>query len=183
MERIPGYDDAPSFSGEGRALPAGRYVCVIKDAKEVSKQSGNKMLAVLFDIDEGDYKGFYDEKYRNDCASYGTGAKWGGVFRQGYKNKQLPFFKGLITSIEESNPGYKWDWNERGLKGKKIGFVFGREQFMASDGSVKWATKPIRASSLQRLANAKIPEDKKLPGAEDTAGFSDIEVSEDDLPF
>lgn len=191
MERIPGYDESPIFTGGSNALPAGKYICVIKGANDVTASSGRKQLVILFDIAEGEYKGFYDAKYKSDCLSYGQNAKWGGVFRQGYEGRQLPFFKGLTTSIEESNPGYKWDWNEKGLKGKKIGLVFGREQFKASDGTVKWATKAVKARSIQKLGEEKIPEDKLLPGVRTTAaagpmtqGFVDLgNADEDDLPF
>ncbi len=51
-------------------------------------------------------------------------------FRQGYEGKQLPFFKGMISCIEKSNEGYEWNWDEKTLKGKKIGVLFGREQYM-----------------------------------------------------
>lgn len=43
----------------------------------------------------------------------------GGLFRQGYEGKQLPFFKGMITCIEESNEGYEWNWDEKRLRVRK----------------------------------------------------------------
>ena len=46
----------------------------------------------------------------------------------------------MITCIEESNEGYEWNWDEKTLKGKKIGVLFGREQYMMN-GQKKWATK------------------------------------------
>lgn len=45
------------------------------------------------------------------------------------KGNGLPFFKGVLTSLEESNPGFRWNWDESTLVGKKVGGVFGREQF------------------------------------------------------
>lgn len=190
MNKIPGYDESPAYTGESRALPAGKYICEIKGAKVVKTRNGNEQLALQLDIAEGDYKNYYSDRYSNDFERYGTNAKWGngGIFRQGYEGeKQLPFFRGLMTCIENSNEGYKWDWNEKGLKGKRIGVLFGREQFRAADGSVKWATKAVAVRSIAGLANSEIPKDKLLGGSIqttfDTSGFTDLEDDEDDLPF
>ena len=35
MNKIQGYDEAQAYTGESRALPAGKYICEIKGAKEV----------------------------------------------------------------------------------------------------------------------------------------------------
>ena len=197
MNKIPGYDESPAFTGESQALPAGKYICVIKGAKDTVSSTGRKQFVLLFDIAEGDYKGYYNNRYQQDAQRNGTNAKWQGVFRQGYEGKGLPYFHGMMTSIEESNAGYKWDWNENGLKGKRIGIVFGREQFRAQDGSLKWATKPVAVRSIEGLKNAKVPEDKPLTDAAPSwgvpspaptfenpqQGFYDIDGSEDDLPF
>lgn len=199
MNKIPGYDEAPSFTGESRTLPAGKYICVIKGASDTLTATGRRQFVLLLDIDEGEYKGFYDNRYRADRERIGMHAKWAGTFRQGYEGKQLPFFKGMMTSIEESNSGFYWgkdkngsgkeNWDEKTLKGKRIGVVFRREQFTASDGSVKWATKAVKVRSVQNLDKEDIPEDKLLSGgtvgARVQQGFVDLseEENEDDLPF
>ncbi len=193
MKKITGYDDAPAYTGESMALPAGKYICVIKGANEIKAQTtGKGQLAIHLDISEGQYKDFYANKYQGDLQRRGSAAKWGCTFRQGYEGNQLPFFKGLITSVEESNPGYKWDWDEDGLKGKKIGVVFGREQFRAADGTAKLATKPLKVRSVQLLEQAEVPADKLLENnnssfgtAQSSNGFFDSfeEISENDLPF
>lgn len=188
MNKIVGFEEAPAYTGESSALPAGKYICVIKSAKEVQTQNKKGQLAILLDIAEGQYKGYYETKYKSDVERNSTNAKWGCVFRQGYEDRQLPFFKGMITSIEESNTGYKWDWDESKLKGKRVGVVFGREQFKASDGSLKFATKPLKVRSIQRLEQAEIPADKLLQSNETSnmwgqQGFTDLDGNEDDLPF
>ena len=47
-----------------------------------------------------------------------------------YKTNALPFFKGFITAVEKTNPGYTWDWDEKKLIGKNVIAVFGEEDLM-----------------------------------------------------
>ena len=190
MNKIPGYDEAQAFEGGSSALPAGKYICEIKGAKVTRTTNGKEQLTLQLDIAEGDYKGYYSDRYAQNLEKNGNKAKWanGGLFRQGWEGKSLPFFKGMITCIEKCNDGYKWDWDEKKLKGKRIGVLFGREQFIASDGQKKWATKAVAVRSFEGLEKSEIPKDKLLDGsAADTwnsAGFDDMEeASEDDLPF
>ena len=39
MNKIQGYDEAQSYTGESRTLPAGKYICEIKGAKEKPEKS------------------------------------------------------------------------------------------------------------------------------------------------
>ncbi len=39
MNKIQGYDEAQAYTGESRALPAGKYICEIKGAKEVETKT------------------------------------------------------------------------------------------------------------------------------------------------
>lgn len=195
MNKIPGYDESPAYTGESTALPAGKYICEIKGAKVVDNTRGSAQLVLQLDIAEGDYKGYYSNVYAADLERYGSKAKWrnGGLFRQGWEGKSLPYFHGLMTCIEKSNDGYKWNWDEKTLKGKKIGVLFGREQFLLN-GQKRWATKAVAVRSIEGLEKSEIPEDKLLNGSTapsefkssgfDTSGFSDLDdVDEDDLPF
>ena len=187
MNKIQGYDEAQSYTGESRTLPAGKYICEIKGAKEVETKNGKKQLVLQLDIAEGEYKDHYGNLYAANIERNGTDAKWnnGGLFRQGFEGKQLPFFKGMITCIEESNVGYTWNWDEKTLKGKKIGVLFGREQYLMN-GQKKWATKARAVGSIKGLEMSEIPQDKLLDGSTsgfDTSGFDDENESEEDLPF
>ena len=74
-----------------------------------------------------------------------------------------PFFKGVICSIEKSNNGYRWDWNEKSLVGKRFGGIFGREQFLTGAGEKRMATRLIQIRSVDGLKDAEVPEDKLLP--------------------
>lgn len=200
MNKIPGYDESPAYTGEGQALPAGKYICEIKGAKVVNNTRGSSQLVLQIDIAEGDYKNYYSDLYSADLERIGSNAKWrnGGLFRQGWEGKSLPYFRGLMTCIEKSNDGFYWgkdpkgsgaeNWDEKTLKGKKIGVLFGREQFLLN-GQKRWATKAVAVRSIEGLEKSEIPKDKLLnssPGSSgfDTSGFSEVDdTDEDDLPF
>lgn len=170
MKKPEGYDEAQAITGESQSLPAGLYVCIIKGAIEEEKK-GKKLLSIAFDIAEGEYKGFYQQRYNADK---NQDKKWPGVHRQYTEGKSVGFFKGMITSIEESNPGFKFDFDEQKLKGKKFGAVMGREQFLTSDGQKKFATKIFWIRSIEGLKEATVPEDKLL--SDNTAGYPELEM-------
>ena len=161
MNPVPGYNEAPAYTGEVMQLPAGLYVCIVKQVNVQNDKDGREQMIVLFDIAEGEQKGFFQKQYDARKQS-SSDAKWGGVHKQYTHDKGLPFFKGMICSIEKSNNGYRWDWNEKGLVGKRFGGVFGREQFLTQDRQKKFATKLMQIRSVDGLKDAVIPEDKLL---------------------
>lgn len=163
MKPIEGWNEAPAYTGEFEALPAGKYVCQIVQVNVKQDQKGREQMAILFDIAEGDYKGYYDRMFQAAKKNDASQAKWKGIFRQLTHGNSLPFFKGVITSIERSNPGYQWNWDEKSLVKKKFGGIFGREEFLTNDGKKKMATKCVQIRSLDGLKDAEVPEDKILP--------------------
>lgn len=174
MRKPANYEETQARTGESRQLPAGLYVCQIVMAIE-EERNGSRILAVAFDIAEGEYKGFYKQRYD---ANTDENKKWPAIHRQFVEDREgscNPFFKGLITSIEESNPNFKWNWEESTLKGKKFGAIMGREEFLTNDGQKKMATKVFYIRSIEGLKNAKVPEDKLLP--DNTAGYPDMSSS------
>ena len=102
-ETVQAFDDR-------RKLPVGAYICKIIQAVVRGSDYGEQ-LNIVFDISEGEYAGFYKASFDG---SQREDKKWKGVLRQflpkddgsekdGWTKSSL---KGLITSIEESNPGY-----------------------------------------------------------------------------
>ena len=185
MNKPQGYDEAQSF-GEFETLPAGGYKCLIKKVVCEKTQAGKEYLKIGFDIAEGEYKDFYQKKFANDNRD---NPKWSGiwtVFVEGYKpNTTNSRFKGLITSVEASNEGFKFDFDEQKLVNKKVGFVFREEEFEGQDGQVHTAVKPFYALSYDKVEGTKIPNPKKIP--EKGEAFEDfvnsVEKNDDDLPF
>lgn len=193
-----GYDEAPAYTGEFATLPAGLYVCEILGVKQ-EEYNGHSRFVMQFDIAEGDQKGFYQKQY-NAEKQMNQEAKYKGIHRQNMEEQGLPFFKGLMTSVERSNQGFHFPWetkgNEKTLVGKRFGAVMGREEFLTSDNQKRMATKIVQIRSIDGLKDAKIPEDKLLsdpvpekaagtqPSQADGDGFINVpDDVDEELPF
>lgn len=184
MEKLAGYEEAQALTGEFERLEAGGYICKIVSAKEETSKSGKRMLVIALDIAEGDKKDFFRNRFTENA---NPDKKWpaGGVYRQMLEgDKAVGYLKGLMTSLEASNTGFKWDWDEKKLKDLKCGAIFGEEEYEKLDGSVGTTTKVkfIRTVKAIQDGNFKVPELKKLPQkgeAFDSFGT----IADDDLPF
>jgi len=133
MKQFSGFEDAQKaarYTGSTR-LPKGGYVCKILGVKIESGKNGNSdMMKVQFDIAEGELTGFfkkqYDEntddnkKYKGQTIIYLP--KDDGTEQDGWTKNT---FAKWTNSLEDSNDGYKWDWDEKKWKNKLIGLVFG----------------------------------------------------------
>ena len=79
MKPINNFDKVQA-TGAIDILPAGAYVCKIEKCTEEKNKSGTGThLAILFDIVEGDYRGFFmaDWKAQNREDKF-----WRGIIRQ-----------------------------------------------------------------------------------------------------
>ena len=163
MIRKPeGYETAPVYgTGDFESITPGGHICRIRAVKE-EISNGTRQLVISFDLAETDAQAGYYAKQYSQRVSGDVNAKWPGVHRQGIDGKSTPFFKGLITAIERSNPGYLWDWDENSLKGKLFGGVFGREEYMGTDGKSRWSCKVRSVRSIEGIEDAPVPEDKPL---------------------
>ena len=186
MEKLKGYDEAQAITGEYEKLNAGGYICKIKSAKEEKSKTGKRMLVIALDILEGDKKDFFKKRFDEDTRAE---KKWpaGAIYRQMLEGeKAAGFLKGLITSIEASNEGFKWDLDEKKLANLKCGAIFGEEEYEKLDGSVGTSTKVkfIRTVKSIEEGNFKIPEIKKLPQkGEAFEDFVNSVTSDEELPF
>ena len=187
MKKIEGYEEAQAITGEYEKLEAGGYICKIVSAKEEMSKSGKRMLVIALDIAEGDKKDFFKNRFTENANS---DKKWpaGGIYRQMLEgDKAVGFLKGLMTSLEASNEGFKWDWDEKKLKDLKCGAIFGEEEYEKMDGSIGISTKVkfIRTVKAIQDGNFKVPELKKLPKkGEAFEDFINSTSSDDDeLPF
>lgn len=187
------WEAATAYTGETTAqLPKGGYVLKIEAAKVINV-GGAEQLVLLFDIAEGDFKGFYRERYENDkkSAKDPKTVKWKGQYRQFTTKKDGTtnnWFKGLITSIEKSN-NFTFDFDESQLIGKLVGGIFGVEEFEGQDGKKVKTVKMLQARSVDviRSGDYVIPEDKLLnTSAAETsasAAYTTDDVDTEDLPF
>ena len=191
MEKMPGYDEAQALTGEFESIEPGGYICKIINAKEEMSKSNKKMLVIAFDIAEGEHKDFYKRRYDELCKQnkdLNTKVKWpnNGVYRQMLEGENATsYLKGLMTSLEESNEKFKWDWDEKKLVGLLFGGIFGKEEYQnQTTGEYKMATKLRFVRTIKAVKEGKfdIPEDKKLPKENNNFNFVQGD-SGDDLPF
>lgn len=172
-------------------LPAGGYVAKILNAK-VEEYSWGEKLVISFDIAEGEYKDFFRKQYNENTRE---DKKWKGNFRltvpnegNQYFDSQKRTFGNAIWSIEESNPGYHWDWNESALKGKMVGVLFRNYEYDV-DGRQGWSTECCTFVSVEdvRTGNFKHPKDKPLRNKTANnaieSNFSALDDLDAELPF
>ena len=205
MERINNWDniEAKGISDFVR-LSAGGYVGIIKNAEEyTSETTGNKSLKVECDICEGKFKDYFQKSYDNNNNS---DKKWDNNSTNylGLGESSLPFLKGFITAVENSNVGYKWDWDEKKLIGKKVGLVYQYEEYEKQDGDKGIKTKLNQFRSIDKVGevndNIRITDNVKLlngsymsiddyyekqeSNANSKVNFDDvIELTGENLPF
>lgn len=185
------YATASAADGSGSSIPAGGYVCQIKAARPETTNSGSEMLSVMFDIFEGEYTGHYQKQFAAAKAA-GKDTRWRGtynVFTMTKDGRTNPFFKGLITAVEKSNPNavlvQNGVLNEGAMKNCIVGLLFREEEFLTQEGTVRTTTRPSMAVEARRIREGDYttPAPRKLAK---TAGFTELPPmpgADDDLPF
>ena len=178
-----------------RGLPIGAYECVIMDARvNHNEQSGKDTFKVSVDIASGEFKDYFRKMYENDTR---IDRKWNNnaIRYLAYKGDNVAFFKGFIKTIENSNIGYVWDWDETKLKGKKVCGVFQYEEYEKQDGTKGIKVRLSKFRSLDKLKDIEVSDSvKMLDGSyveyEDymknngnSNSSDEIEVTNDMLPF
>lgn len=195
--------------GDFERLELGGHEVVIVDAREHnSEKTGKISLKVSVDIAKGDkQEGFFKKQYEDakKSAKEGEEVKWstGGTKYISLEKDQLPYFKGFITALENSNKGFKFDtkgkWEQ--LKNLHIAAQFGLEEY-DNGTDIKVATKLNRFRSLDKLKEIDIPAVKVLNDDKKTFSYiayedyvprksnevkaeeSDlVELKDEDLPF
>lgn len=195
MKKFNNWENVKAAS-EFVPLPAGGYIVELKNAKvkEYKNQNGDafERFEIAIDIAEGEFKDYYANDY---CNQTNEDKKWKGVLRL-YMPKEdgseqdewtKSRFKSFIEAVEDSNPGFHWDWDESKLRGKKIGCLFRLEEWEYNGKTGKKA-QPFKAVSVEKIksGNFKIPKEKLLeknasaPTAP-TPEFRDI--PDEDVPF
>ena len=184
MKKIENYENVQASSGEFARPTAGGYICKIINVEDVpvNEQGKGDYLRIEYDIADGEFKDYYKEQ--NDR----WGGNWNASFIRSYKEKAQGMFKHFINCVEQSNNGFVWDWNEKGLVGKFVGLVLGEEEYENKKGEIKTklVVKDVKTPFEIKEGNFKIPPIKKLERAQEQPdnGFSPIDnVDTSDLPF
>lgn len=168
-------------AGDFLKLTEGGYIAEIKAVKDVPDK---EYLNVLFDIAEGEFKGYYADLEKR--ANF-----WGGTMIRSYKEKALGMFKAFTVAIDDSNGTNFTEQVEKGFKedaliGKRIGIVLGRERYDKNNGDVgeRLVVKSVKSVEDIKNGNFKIPEVTDRTSGKTSApvdGFAPL--NDADLPF
>ena len=156
-------------------LKPGGYVCKITLVTDEPKK---EYLKVEYDIAEGEFKGHWNELYK--AKSF-----WGGTFIRSYKETALSMFKGFLTAVKESNPGFIFNNEEKRLEGQLIGLVLGEEEYRKNNGTdgTRLYVAAVRSVDKIRKGDFTIPP-KKLLANGTSDGWSPVDDAEaDEVPF
>ena len=194
------YDDI-QVNEDFTPIQLGGHKGIIMGVEEyTSPVSGNTSLKVSVDTAKDDVQpNYFTEQYKNDTRDE---KKWSNSAIKYVSLKEddncIKMLKAFITAVENSNPGFTYDWNKEidQLKGKNVGLVFALEEYQNQQGEVKTIAKLNQFRSLDKIDNVKIPKVKLLNGTyvdyddytehkeEQKSTSSDmIEITDDMLPF
>lgn len=204
IKKPSNYDNVEVMEFDFTPIELGGHKGIIMKAEEyTSPQSGKTSLKVSVDTAKDDKQPeYFKEQYKNDTR---IDRKWSNsaikYISLGEEENQVKMLKAFITAYENSN-GCQFDWNKdwEQLTNKKIGLVFGAEEYENQAGELKTINKLREFRSIDKVDNIKIPKVKLLDGtyidyeeytknkdnslnqATDLFGSSTV-ISEDALPF
>ena len=203
IKKPSNYDNVEVMEFDFTPIELGGHKGIIMKAEEyTSPQSGKTSLKVSVDTAKDDKQPeYFKEQYKNDVR---IDRKWSNsaikYISLGEEENQVKMLKSFITAYENSN-NCQFDWNKdwEQLTGKKIGIVFGMEEYENQAGELKTVNKLREFRSIDKIDNIKIPKVKKLDGTyvdyeeyinsknSSNEPFSDfgniVEISSDSLPF
>lgn len=148
-------EDAKDFP----RVTAGGYNCFITAVEDVTDK---EYLKFEYDIIDGEFKGYYRDLFASKMF-------WGGTFIKSYKEKAMPFFKAMLTSLENSNPKFtvaKFNNDPTKLLRLRLGLVLGEEEYLANDSTIKTRlyVHQIRSLSSIKDNDFEVPKLKKYVG-------------------
>lgn len=167
-------------------LPGGYVVGILDIENDESKE----YLKITYDIAEGNFRGYHTERFKNFNYSLPT-------FYRSYKESALSMFKGFITSIEKSNKGYAWNWDESTLKNKKFGIILQEEDYVPSMGKYAGEVrtrlivgKVVDIDTIHSgdytIPNKKVAQSVKDLQSNQSVDLSKVNtfsITDDDMPF
>lgn len=105
---------------------------------------------------------FQDQRFakasENDFEKWDSKGKYIVWYNQQAREKKQ--FDAFITAITNSNEGFRWEWNEQALVGKKMVVVYGEEEWYNDKNELLVAIKPRMIRSIQAYQKGEI---KPLP--------------------
>lgn len=159
------YDEINIIEEYEKISLGGHKGIIMKAEEYTSPQSGKTSLKVSVDTAKDDKQPeYFKEQYKNDVR---IDRKWSNSAIKyvpiGEEENQVRQLKAFITAYENSN-NCKFDWNKdwEQLTNKKIGLVFGMEEYENQAGELKTVNKLREFRSIDKVDNVKIPKVKLL---------------------
>jgi hypothetical protein len=193
--------EAKRSNGFVELPPAGAYVAEIKNVRFIeanfSENRERDVIELMMEIAEGEYAGRYMACYQDQKERYGDNTKYKGVFRlvspkEDDEDWRKRTFEGNLWCVEQSNPGYTWDWDEKKLKGKKVGISV-RNRLYVYDDKERSTTEIGRFETVDDVRNGKVKpmKDRDQRGnisagstdSTDGNGFTDVSSTSVDVPW
>lgn len=168
LNKAKNYDEI-QINEDFTPLELGGHKGIIKNVSEYTSDiSHNTSLKVEVDTDKTDKQpSYYQEQFDKDDRA---DKKWstGATKYVSLKDDEncVKMLKAFITAVENSNVNFKYDWSKdtNQLIGKKVGLVFGWEEYKNDKDEIKLATKLTQFRSLDKVDSVKIPKVKLLDG-------------------
>ena len=180
MKKIDNFDQIQEQTE--RLVPGGYIIQIFGVEDDPNKE----YLKISYDIVEGPFKDYYRGLYKQ--FNY-----WGGTLYRSNKETALSMFKGFIVSVEKSNKGFTWNWDEQALKGLKVGVVLGEEEYIPRGGyhagevRTRLTVSKVVETEKIKSGDYKVPPLKKLKESEKAQSQKDdginLSIDSDDLPF
>lgn len=195
IKRFGDYEKTQAYT-DIKQLPKGAYICKVLGA-EVCENSNGQYVKLSCDVCEGEFANFFMDDWK---AQQTEDKKWhcnyllnvpkdDGTEKDGWTKRR---FKTVINAIEDSNPGYHFDWDEQKFKGKIFGGLFNLREYEDKQGNIKEATNLAQITNTEAVKNGtyKMPSDVKLKkssssNSSDVPGFMAIAdgLEDEGLPF
>lgn len=170
IKKFNGFEEkAPMTSSQ---LPVGCYVIDILDVKYVEGAGGvSDKIEMRIDIAEGDQQGFFQKQYD---ASDDEDKKWKGKATiwmpdgsgTDADKRSVRNFNSFAAYLANANHGYHWDWDEKKLKGKKVGAAFRKEYNIIEGREISYTAFAWFCDADDvRSGKARQPKEKYRNGA------------------
>ena len=141
---------------------------ILKAEEYTSPISENTSLKIVVDTAKDDSQPEYFKKqYESNTQE---DKKWSNSAIRYVSLKEdencARMLKAFITAVENSNNNYSFDWKKEvdQLVGKKVGLVFGLEEYENNQGEIKINAKLQGFRSINKVDTVEIPKVKLING-------------------
>lgn len=174
--------------------PVGAYIGEIKNVNLIdpTEKNPHSVLELFIDITEGEYSKRFIEIFDDQKKRFGDKTSYKGVYRLTVPNEEDHEsdswldrnFANVIWTIEQNNPGFSWDWDEKKLKLKKIGFSL-RNRLYNYGGKDRSTIEIGRFDLIQDIRDGKVKpmpdRDQRSKNASASDGYT--QVDDADVPW